>query len=297
MLNTHLTLFFEFLKHEKKLSAHTLLAYQSDLEQFFTFVDIEAENFSVNEINYQHIRGWISFLLNAKLTPQSVNRKLSSLKTFFKFLMVQKVISFNPMSKITGPKNNKRLPVFVEEHQMDFLFNELIFEENFDGIRDKLILDILYQTGLRRSELTHLTESNTNIFDSTLKVLGKRNKERIVPISLSLKRNLEAYLKVKQEQKLEHMMLLVNSKGNPLTENAVYLIVKKYLSQITTIQKKSPHVLRHTFATHLLNNGANILAVKNLLGHASLSATQIYTHTTIDVLKKSYKKAHPRGDS
>jgi len=297
MLNNHLTLFFEYLQHEKKVSAHTLLAYQNDLKQFISFINIIEEDFLVSEINYQHIRGWIGNLLDNKLATQSVNRKLSSLKTFFKFLMTQKVIEFNPMSKITGPKNSKRLPVFVEEHQMEQLFSDIKFEKGFIGVRDKLILDILYQTGLRRSELTHLTEANTNILSGTLKVLGKRNKERILPISFSLKCNLDAYLKVKQELNLQHMMLLVNEKGNPLTENALYLIVKKYLSQITTIQKKSPHVLRHTFATHLLNNGASILAVKNLLGHASLSATQIYTHTTIEVLKKSYKKAHPRGDS
>jgi len=297
MLNSHLTLFFEYLQHEKKVSAHTLRAYQNDLKQFISFINIVEEDFLVSEINYQHIRGWIGNLLDNKLATQSVNRKLSSLKTFFKFLMTQKVIEFNPMSKITGPKNSKRLPVFVEEHQMEQLFSEIKFEEGFVGIRDKLILDVLYQTGLRRSELTHLTEANTNILSGTLKVLGKRNKERILPISFSLKCNLDAYLKVKQELNLQNMMLLVNEKGNPLTENALYLIVKKYLSQITTIQKKSPHVLRHTFATHLLNNGASILAVKNLLGHASLSATQIYTHTTIEVLKNSYKKAHPRGDS
>lgn len=297
MLNIHLTLFFEYLQHEKKLSAHTLLAYQNDVKQFISFINIVEEDFLVSEINYQHIRGWIGNLLDNKLATQSVNRKLSSLKTLFKFLMTQKIIEFNPMSKITGPKNSKRLPVFVEEHQMEKLFSEIKFDVGFVGIRDKLILDILYQTGLRRSELTHLTEANTNILSGTLKVLGKRNKERILPISFSLKCNLDAYLKVKQELNLQNMMLLVNEKGNSLTENALYLIVKKYLSQITTIQKKSPHVLRHTFATHLLNNGASILAVKNLLGHASLSATQIYTHTTIEVLKKSYKKAHPRGDS
>ena len=297
MLNIHLTLFFEYLQHEKKLSAHTLLAYQNDVKQFISFINIVEEDFLVSEINYQHIRGWIGNLLENKLATQSVNRKLSSLKTLFKFLMTQKIIEFNPMSKITGPKNSKRLPVFVEEHQMEKLFSEIKFDDGFVGIRDKLILDILYQTGLRRSELTHLTEANTNILSGTLKVLGKRNKERILPISFSLKCNLDAYLKVKQELNLQNMMLLVNEKGNSLTENALYLIVKKYLSQITTIQKKSPHVLRHTFATHLLNNGASILAVKNLLGHASLSATQIYTHTTIEVLKKSYKKAHPRGDS
>ena len=164
-------------------------------------------------------------------------------------------------------------------------------------MRDKLIVDLLYQTGIRRSELTHLTELNTDLYNSTIKVLGKRNKERIIPISLALKRNLEGYLQVKKELNLSNSMLLVSEKGNTLSEQAVYTIVKKYLSQITTIQKKSPHILRHSFATHLLNNGADINAVKDLLGHASLSATQVYTHNTIDKLKKSYQQAHPRGDS
>jgi integrase/recombinase XerC len=200
------------------------------------------------------------------------------------------------MSKISGPKTPKRLPVFVDEHQMEDLFSQVAFGEGFNGTRDRLILDLLYQTGIRRSELTHLQDKDIDLFNSTIKVLGKRNKERIIPISISLKRNLESYLKVKQELNLPNMMLLVSENGKALNENAVYRSVKKYLSQVTTIQKKSPHVLRHTFATHLLNNGADINAVKDLLGHANLSATQIYTHNTIEKLKNSYKQAHPRGD-
>lgn len=297
MLNTHLTHFFEYLQHEKKVSVHTLIAYKHDLNQFFSFLEFDKESLDISEINYQHIRSWITQLSKDKQTPQTVNRKLSSLKTLYRFLMKQEIVKVNPMLKITGPKNSKRLPVFIDEHQMDSLFTNIEFEEGFVGIRDKFILDMLYQTGLRRSELTHLTEANTNLLASTIKVLGKGNKERILPISFSLKCNLEAYLKVKQELNLQNMMLLVNEKGNALSENALYIIVKKYLSQITTLQKKSPHVLRHTFATHLLNNGASILAVKDLLGHSSLNATQIYTHNTIENLKKSYKKAHPRGDS
>ena len=179
---------------------------------------------------------------------------------------------------------------------MEDLFAKVTFEDGFNGMRDRLILDLFYQTGIRRTELTHLKELDVDLFNSTIKVLGKRNKERIIPISLALKRNLESYLQVKQEQNLSNPMLLVSEKGHALSDQAVYSTVKKYLSQITTIQKKSPHVLRHTFATHLLNNGADINAVKDLLGHANLSATQVYTHNTIEKLKKSYKQAHPRGD-
>ncbi|MFO0322945.1 MAG: tyrosine-type recombinase/integrase [Bacteroidota bacterium] len=297
MIENSILRFLDYLLYERKVSKHTITAYHKDLTQFFNFIRIDEESFSMSEINYQHIRAWISYLMDNKFTATSVNRKLSSLKTFFKFLISQKMIDFNPMLKISGPKNSKRLPVFIEEQQMEYLFKDFAFEEGFIGMRDKLILDILYQTGLRRSELANLKEADVNILSSTLMVLGKGKKERILPISLILKRNLEAYLKVKNELNLNQMMLLVNLKAKALSENDLYAIVKKYLSQITTIQKKSPHVLRHTFATHLLNNGASILAVKNLLGHASLSATQIYTHTTIEVLKKSYKKAHPRGDS
>lgn len=297
MLGTDIAAFFDYLQYEKKYSAHTIISYKNDLEQFFSFINPDKEALTATEINYQHIRRWVAELLKQKIASRSVNRKLSSLKSFFKFLQKQQVITVNPMSKISGPKTPKRLPVFVDEHQMEQLFTGVEFDESFKGQRDKLIMDLLYQTGIRRSELTHLKEQDTDLFSSTLKVLGKRNKERIIPISLDLKRNLEAYLSVKKELNLQNPMLLVSEKGHTLTEQAVYSIVKKYLSQITTIQKKSPHVLRHTFATHLLNNGADINAVKDLLGHANLSATQVYTHNTIEKLKKSYKQAHPRGDS
>ena len=297
MFDTHIIDYLNYLSTEKRYSPHTLVSYQNDLSQFTAFIFLEKEEFHITEINYQHIRRWVADLLEHKIQPRSVTRKLSTLKSFFKYLQIQQVISVNPMAKITAPKTPKRLPVFITEDQLDNLFTEIEFEEGFNGLRDKLILDLLYQTGIRRSELTHLTEINTDLFNSTIKVLGKRNKERIIPISLALKRNLEGYLQVKKELNLSNSMLLVSEKGNTLSEQAVYTIVKKYLSQITTIQKKSPHILRHSFATHLLNNGADINAVKDLLGHASLSATQVYTHNTIDKLKKSYQQAHPRGDS
>ncbi|MDF2449810.1 MAG: integrase [Bacteroidota bacterium] len=296
MLEKHLYSFIDYLTYEKRYSSHTITSYKNDLNQFVSFINPEHEDYPIGEINYQNVRAWIASLLKDKISARSVNRKLSSLKSFFKFLQRQQVIEVNPMSKISGPKTPKRLPVFVDEHQMEDLFSQVAFGEGFNGTRDRLILDLLYQTGIRRSELTHLQDKDIDLFNSTIKVLGKRNKERIIPISISLKRNLESYLKVKQELNLPNMMLLVSENGKALNENAVYRSVKKYLSQVTTIQKKSPHVLRHTFATHLLNNGADINAVKDLLGHANLSATQIYTHNTIEKLKNSYKQAHPRGD-
>ena len=296
MFNKQIDSFFDYLTYEKKYSVHTITSYKNDISQFLRFINPNAESFALTEFNYQQIRSWVASLIKDKIAPRSVNRKLSSLKSLFKYLQRQQVIAINPMAKISGPKTPKRLPVFIDEHQMEDLFAKVTFEDGFNGMRDRLILDLFYQTGIRRTELTHLKELDVDLFNSTIKVLGKRNKERIIPISLALKRNLESYLQVKQEQNLSNPMLLVSEKGHKLSDQAVYSTVKKYLSQITTIQKKSPHVLRHTFATHLLNNGADINAVKDLLGHANLSATQVYTHNTIEKLKKSYKQAHPRGD-
>lgn len=297
MLQTQIHSFIDYLTFEKKYSRHTITSYQNDLSQFIEFINIDSQNSDAKEINYQIIRSWISELVENEISAKSINRKLSTLKSFFKYLQRLKMIENNPMSKLSGPKIPKRLPVFVDEHDMEKLFSNIKFEATINGLRDKLILDLLYQTGIRRSEISSLKEIDIDNQNNTIKVLGKRNKERLIPISIDLKRNLNEYISVKQKQNLSDMYLLLNNKGEKMSEQNIYQIVKKYLSLITSIHKKSPHILRHTFATHLLNNGADINAVKDLLGHANLSATQVYTHNTIDKLKKSYKQAHPRGDS
>ncbi len=296
MFKKYIESFFDYLAYEKKYSSHTIISYKNDLTQFVTFLNQDLSDAEISEINDQHIRSWISTLISDKIEPRTVNRKISSLKSFFRFLQRERIVVSNPVSHISGPKTPKRLPVFVNERQMENLFQNVKFDIGFNGQRDQLILDLLYQTGIRRSELALLTETNVDLNNLTIKVLGKRNKERLIPISLPLKRNLDSYLQVKKELNLLSPMLLVNEKGINFSEHAIYECVKKYLAQVTTIKKKSPHVLRHTFATHLLNNGADINAVKDLLGHANLSATQIYTHNTIEKLKKSYQQAHPRGE-
>lgn len=293
----HSDTFLDHLRFEKRYSVHTITSYEQDLAQFQQFLEAETgETADISGVSYQQVRAWVASLVEAKISARSINRKLSALKSFYKFLQKQGAISTNPMQKIVGPKTPKRLPEFVDEQHMQRLFSDIEFEEGFAGLRDRLLLDLLYQTGMRRSELTGLKESDVDLNNLTLRVLGKRSKERLIPVSYELKRNLELYLSVKEERKFASGMLLVTDKGAQITGQFVYTKVKKYLAQITSIHKKSPHVLRHTFATHMLNHGADINAVKDLLGHANLSATQVYTHNTIDKLKKSYKQAHPRGD-
>jgi integrase/recombinase XerC len=295
MVNNAVSGFLSFLNLQKRFSPLTVLNYQSDLKQFFLFIEDEIPRSALGEITYQDIRSFVASLIDQGIAPSSVNRKLSALKSFFRYLLAKEIITVDPAGRIPGPKIPKRLPVFADENQMQHIFSKVIFGNDFEGIRNKLIIDILYQTGIRRAELMGLKENDVDIYNLQLKVLGKGKKERIVPFDIALKRNLETYLHVKKEGQLSNPVLLVTVKNKPLSAGLVTSIVNGVLGQVTTNKKKSPHVLRHTFATHLLNNGADINAVKELLGHNSLSATQIYTHNTIDKLKKSYNQAHPRS--
>lgn len=285
--------FLQYLQFEKRLSNHTLVAYSGDLSQFYEYLQTTYEIKDLLEINHTVIRSWIVSMMEQKITPRSVNRKITTLKTFYKFLLRQNLVSENPMLKIQSPKTSKRLPVFVEKEKMNDLLDNLSFEENLEGIRNKLIIEMFYATGMRLSELINLKEKNIDLSSCQLKVLGKRNKERIIPFGNELKHKIEAYIKSKSSNTDE--FLFVGKSGKKIYEKLAYRIVKKYLSLVTTLDKKSPHILRHTFATHMLNNGADLNAIKELLGHANLSATQVYTHNTVEKLKNIHKLAHPKA--
>mgnify|MGYP000962614302 CR=1 FL=1 len=288
--------FTDYLQYEKRYSIHTVQAYQNDLEQFFLFIRSQFEHTDIKTISHIHIRSWLAQLKEMETGSISINRKISTLKSFYRFLLKKEFVVENPMGKIISPKNSKRLPVFVNENNMANLMEQPLFSDDFKGKTDKLILELLYQTGMRRAELLGLQLVNVDASNKTVKVLGKGNKERLIPIQTELCNLLQEYILVRSTvESLTHSNLLTFENGKPLYEKYIYLTVKKYLSLITTIDKKSPHVLRHTFATHILNKGADLNAVKELLGHANLSATQVYTHNTIEKLKEVHKKAHPKA--
>jgi integrase/recombinase XerC len=293
------TRFLKYLQFEKRFSAHTITAYENDLRQFFEYLDKQYKIVEPKEITHFFIRSWIVSLMDVKTSSKTVNRKISTLKTFFKFLLKEKVIDQNPMLKIVSPKIPKRLPEFIPIESMDMLFKHGDFGGGYEGIRDRLILELFYGTGIRRAELIGLRNTSIDFGNNTLKVLGKRNKERIVPLMSSLGSLLKKYIIEKnnwlQTCNKESEWLILDNHCNQIDPKAVFLIVKKYLSVVTTSERKSPHLLRHSFATHMLNNGADINAIKELLGHSSLAATQVYTHNTISKLKKIYKQAHPKA--
>ncbi len=286
--------FLDYLRFEKRYSQHTLTAYQNDLENFLNFLITGYNSISIQEVTSSIVRTWLAKLKEEKLTSKSINRKISALKSFFKFLMKEGLVEATPMSIIISPKISKRLPVYVEQKDIKTLFDYIEFPDNRNGKTERLLLQLLYNTGIRVSELVHLKTSNIDFGNNTIKVLGKGNKERIIPISNQLFQEISDYINDK-DISFNSENLFLNEKGKPLYAKQVYNIVKKYLSLITTITKKSPHVLRHSFATHLSNNGADLNAVKELLGHSSLAATQVYTHNSIERLKNVFKKAHPKA--
>jgi len=284
--------FITYLSSEKRFSEHTIKSYTTDLKQFTSFLSAEFQIIDeIHEISFQIIRTWIASLLENGINPRSVNRKISTLKTYFKFLIREGELIENPMMKVVAPKSKKRLPIFIEEDQISSLLNEVQFEIGFIGQRNKLIIELFYVTGIRLSELINIKISDVDFNNQSIKVLGKRNKERIIPLSSNVVNDLNNFIKNNQQNKY----LFTNLDGKKLYTKLVYRLVNKYIGKISSVNKKSPHILRHTFATHMLNNGADINAIKELLGHANLSATQVYTHNTIEKLKTVYKQAHPRA--
>lgn len=288
--------FLDYLRYERNYSNYTIEAYSKDLRQFEEYVKLNKEGIFVpDDVDADLVRGWIVFLMDEKISPVSVNRKLSSLKSFFKFLMKQGSISVNPLRLITGPKAKKPLPYFIRDKEMELLLDGDGFGEDFEGVRDRLLLEMLYDTGIRRSELVGIKNSDIDCDMMQVRVTGKRNKQRLIPFAEGLKNLIEAYTEVRnREVGSESEWFFVKKNGEQLTVAIVYTIVKKKLSEIPTLAKRSPHVLRHSFATSMLNNGAELNAVKELLGHSSLASTSVYTHTTFEELKKVYH-AHPRA--
>ncbi|MDR1918294.1 MAG: tyrosine-type recombinase/integrase [Tannerellaceae bacterium] len=288
--------FVDYLRYERNYSAHTVSSYAKDLEQFEAFVkEQEGASFEPDLIDCDLVRNWIVSLLDHQISPTSVNRKLSSLKSFFKYLVKQGRVAANPLRQLSGPKATKPLPYFIRESELNLLLDGDGFEDDFEGVRNRLILEMLYDTGLRRSELIGIKNADIDYEASLLKVTGKGNKQRMIPFAEKLKAQMLAYGTIrKQETGAEGEWFFVRKNGEPLSAGMVYLIVKKSLSEITTLSKRSPHVLRHSFATSMLNNGAELNAVKELLGHSSLASTGVYTHTTFEELKKVYH-AHPRA--
>ncbi len=289
--------FLDYLKFQKRYSQHTITSYQNDLSTFLLFLQIQFDEKRLQHIKPAFIRTWLAQLKSEGISSKTLNRKISSLRSFFKYLLKQELIELSPMATIIMPKVGKRLPQFVEKKDMDTLFDHVEFPDTWNGRTDRLILQILYNTGIRKAELIGLKENQIDHMNCVIKVLGKGSKERIIPVSKLLIQDIREYIAEKNKliEGSGSLFLLVSDKGNKLDPKYVYNTVKKYLALVTTIDKKSPHILRHTFATHLMNNGADLNAVKELLGHSSLAATQIYTHNSIEKLKDVFKKAHPKA--
>lgn len=288
--------FFQYLVTEKRYSQHTVRSYKNDLDQFFLWVSPRELADKPEDISAVHVRAWMVSLLENGYSPVSVHRKVSALRAFFRYMRRHGMSTGDPMAKIILPRRSKTLPVFVGEESLENLLDNFQFGDNFSGIRDKTIIEMLYLTGMRRSELIGLRSEDVDLSSGVVRVMGKRNKERVIPLISSFVKSLEVYLNARKEGGFAlASWFFVTARGNKMYDKSVYNIVKRYLSMVTTVEKKSPHVLRHTFATHMLNHGADLNSIKELLGHANLSATQVYTHNTFEQLKKVYKQSHPRA--
>lgn len=295
MVEAAVSEFLSYLKLQKRVSSHTLAAYQTDLEQFLAFLNVDDPGAGLGDISFMHIRAFSGNLMEQGLSATSVNRKISALRSFFKYQLKTGSVTVNPTQVVTGPKKPKRLPVFVDEMQLAQVSGLTEGTQDFDRTRDSLLFEVLYQTGIRRAELLSLTEQAIDLHLLQLKVLGKRNKERIVPFSKELAGRFRNYFALKRQMQLNATEVFVTDKNKAINAGHLSKIIKRELATVTTLKKKSPHILRHSFATHLLNNGADINAVKELLGHTSLAATQVYTHNSIERLKQTYNQAHPRS--
>jgi integrase/recombinase XerC len=295
-LELHFDVFYRFIESEKRFSINTITGYKLDSGQFATFLEQYCLT-SITEVRHTHVRAWIMHMMSHELTTRSINRKLSCLKTYFKLLQKHGYITINPMAKVTNPKIAKRLPAIVPERNLEQLFDQMEWGNDFASVRDRTILETFYTTGMRCGELIGLKIYDFNQATQQVKVLGKGNKERLIPYGRKLADQLRGYIEMRAmtfpQNRLEALFL--DDKGKPVKKAKVYLTVKKYLSFVTTQEQRSPHVLRHSFATHLSENGADLNAIKELLGHANLSATQIYTHNSIERLRKVYEQAHPKS--
>lgn len=297
-MTDRLTPYLAYLRYEKRSSEHTVVSYQNDIVQFADFLQDINSSVDLLAVTPDKIRAWVIHLAEEEITSRSINRKLSALRSFYHYHTRIGNISNSPMDTISAPKLSKRLPCFLEENETEKLFGPDLFSNTYQGWRDRTIIELFYATGIRISELINLTFDKVNLYDNTIKVLGKRNKEREIPFGNTFKNCYQSYVNFYDEKFNGHTKssyIFVTDKANKVYPKFVYSIVRKYLDMVTAIDKRSPHVLRHTFATHLLNRGADINAIKEILGHSSLSATQVYTHNSIEKLKSIYQTAHPRA--
>jgi len=294
---SHKESFLQYLQTEKRYSIHTVRSYSNDLNQFYSFLSSLGLPDDSVVVTSHDIRAWIVSLMENKYSTTSVHRKISCLRVFYRYLRKEGIMKSDPLEKVVLPKRKRTLPVFIEEEALSRLLDDFSFGDDFAGIRNRTIIELLYLTGMRRSELIGLKDNDLDLSEGSLKVTGKRNKQRIIPIVMPFIKRLNEYIRVRNENvgTVKNGWFFITDKGNKLYDKYVYNTVSSYLAMVTTIEKKSPHILRHTFATHMLNRGADLNSIKELLGHANLSATQIYTHNTFEKLKKVYKQAHPRA--